>query len=490
MQEAETRAFAAGVPAADLMEQAGAGSARAIAQFHPRPGTAVLYLGKGNNAGDALVAGRHLCARGWLLLGRLSSPIDQLKPLPHQHLLALGDSLKIRAEPITAADAPDGPLILLDGLLGIGASGPLQPALAALAAEMNALRRQAHASVIAMDIPSGLDGDTGHAHPGCVEADLTITIAQVKTGLVADSAINQVGRLARVRLPDLDACEGDTGAELITPMLLRPLLPRRAFDTHKGQAGRVLVLAGSPGLLGAAELACRGALRAGAGLVTLLAKPDTYPLLAARLPAEVMVKPVTSYLEALALPHDTLVMGPGLGRAADAEIREVLAAATAPAVVDADALNALAPLADDFAAPGPRLLTPHPGEWSRLAPDLAASNLQRRAQAAAFCARHPQVTLLLKGARTLIAHHDEPARFNSSGHPGMATGGMGDVLSGVLGALLGQGVSASVSAAVGAWLCGRAAERAALESHANAVLPSDVLRHLGAAWRDLTEGIF
>lgn len=492
MQDAEARAFAAGVSAEALMEQAGAGIAQVITQFHPRPGTAVLYLGKGNNAGDALVAGRHLHTLGWRLLGRLSSPVDHLKPLPHRHLLALGDHLELRTSPLTVADAPTGPLILLDGLLGLGASGPLQPPLAALAAEMNALRRQAHASVIAMDLPSGLDGDSGQPHPDTVVADLTLTIAQVKAGLVADSAVNHVGRLACVRLPGLDAFAtlGDASADLLTPALLRPLLPRRAFDTHKGQAGRVLIVAGSPGLLGAAELACEGALRAGAGLVTLLALPETYPLLAARLPAEVMVKPVTTFLAALDLPHDALVIGPGLGREQDEVVRSLLSTAPAPAVVDADALNALAPLSASFTFPGPRLLTPHPGEWARLAPDLAASEGDRRAQAVAFAARHPQVTLLLKGARTLIAHAHEPTRINSSGHPGMATGGMGDVLSGVLGGLLGQGLSAPVAAATGAWLCGRAAEVAALPSHPQAILPRDVITHLGGAWRDLIENAY
>ena len=490
MQDAEARAFASGVSAADLMEQAGAGIARAIAQFHPRPGTAVLYLGKGNNAGDALVAARHLRALGWHLLARLAAPVEAFKPLPLQHFQSLRPELTCRDTPLTATDAPSGPLLLLDGLLGIGAIGPLQPALAALAREMNALRQQAKASVIALDLPSGLDADTGQPQPEAVVADLTLTIAQVKAGLLADTAINHVGRLACIRLPALDACAGDPSAALITPALLRPRLPRRPFDTHKGQAGRVLIVAGSPGLLGAAELACRGALRAGAGLVTLLAKPETYPWLATRLPAEVMVKPATTCLEALDWPHDALVIGPGLGRAQDDEIRSLLASDPAPAVVDADALNALSPLPADFPTPGPRLFTPHPGEWARLVPDLATTGNDRRTQAAAFAARHPQVTLLLKGARSVVATHQEPVWFNSTGHPGMATGGMGDVLSGVLGALLGQGLPACLSAATGAWLCGRAAERAALSSHEQAVLPSEVIEHLGLAWRDLTEDAF
>lgn len=506
MQEIEARAFAAGVSADSLMEQAGDGIARAIRQFHPRPGLAVLYLGKGNNAGDALVAARHLHAHGWRLLARPSAPVSALKPLPLRHLQTLGDQLPLRQEPLTAGDLPPGPLILIDGLLGIGASGPLQAPLAGLAAEMNRLRRQAHASTIALDLPSGLDADSGQPGPDTVQADLTLTIGHVKTGLVADSAINHTGRLALIPLPGLQSAarsaarsaafqavngpRASSPPELLTPALLRPLLPRRDFDTHKGQTGRLLIAAGSPGFLGAAELACRGALQTGAGLVTLLVKPDTLPLLAARVPAEIMVKAVPDYNEALHLPHDALVIGPGLGRSADEEIRRLLAAAPAPAVVDADALNALAPLPPDLAAPGPRLLTPHPGEWRRLAPDLADPTRDRRQQAEAFAAAHPDFTLLLKGARTVIAHRSRPTRFNSTGHPGMATGGMGDVLSGVLGALLGQGIPAPDSAALGAWLCGRAAERAALDGHPCGALPTAVANHLGNALLDLSEGCY
>ncbi len=490
MQDIEARVFAAGISADDLMEQAGAGIARAIRQFHPRPGTAVLYLGKGNNAGDALVAARHLHTHGWRLIGRPSASAAALKPLPLRHLDALGALLPLQQQPLTPADLPAGPVILIDGLLGIGASGPLQPALASLAAEMNHLRRQAHATTIALDLPSGLDTDTGLPGPDAVQADLTLTIGHVKTGLLADPAVDHTGRLALIPLPDLNAQsqpEVPDTAELLTPALLRPFLPRRDFDTHKGQAGRLLIAAGSPGFLGAAELACLGALRAGAGLVTLLVKPETLPLLAARVPPEIMVKAVTDYAEALSWPHDALVIGPGLGRSADEEIRRLMAAAPAPAVVDADALNALAPLPSTLAAPGPRLFTPHPGEWRRLAPDLAASNFDRRRQAEAFARAHPGCTLLLKGARTVIAHHDRPTRFNSTGHPGMATGGMGDVLSGVLGALLAQGIPAPESAAIGAWLCGRAAERAALDSHPNSTLPTSVAEHLGRALLDLIE---
>lgn len=489
MQEIEHQAFTTGVSPADLMDQAGAGIAQAIKQFHPRPGTAILYLGKGNNAGDALVAARHLLAKGWRIWARLAFPLGSFKNLPSDHFASLKKQITTQPHPLHPSDLPSGPVILLDGLLGIGATGPLSPSLAALTAEMNALRASAHVQTIAMDLPSGLDADSGIPHPHCLQADLTLTVAQVKAGLVADTATNHVGRLALIPLPDLIATSGDPAA-LITPTFLRPLLPRRSFDTHKTQAGRLLIIAGSTGLLGAAELACLGALHSGAGMVTLLVKPNLYQLLASRLPPEVMVKSVTSYTTALELPHDALVIGPGLGRAHDPEILDLLSKNPAPTVIDADALNALAPILPSFSQPGPRLLTPHPGEWQRLAPDLATPSLTRRQQVEAFTARHPQLTLLLKGARTLIAHHGHPTCYNSTGHPGMATGGMGDVLSGVLGSLLAQKIPTHQAAPLGAWLCGRAAEHAALHQHPNATLPTSVATHLGHALRDLTELAF
>lgn len=486
MQAIESQAFAKGVEAGDLMEQAGLGIATAIRQFFPQPGTAILYLGKGNNAGDALVAGRHLADQGWTLWARLSSLPTHFKPLPLQHWKALADRVQGIEQPLTAEALPSGRVILLDGLLGIGANGPMQPGLSDLAQEMNQLRQVAHAHTIAMDIPSGLDGDSGQPEPDAVRADLTCTIAQVKAGLVADAAINHVGRLCLIPLPALQASDGDSGATLATPHALRHLLPRRAFDTHKGQAGRVSIVAGSPGFYGAAQLACLGALHAGAGMVTLWVKPAAYQIMASRLPPEVMVRRTTDYLEVLDHPHDALVIGPGLGRKEDAPIIHLINQATAPAIIDADALNALASLPEWPRQSGPRLLTPHPGEWARLAPDLSASALSRRQQTEAFAARHPGTTVLLKGARTVIAHVGQTTWFNSTGHPGMATGGMGDVLSGVLGALVASGMTTHHAAVVGAWVCGRAAERAASTPHENAVLPSTVAAHLGQALRDLT----
>lgn len=486
MQEMEKRAFSSGVSAEDLMDAAGRGIAQVVRQFFPRPGTLVIYLGTGNNAGDALVAARELQRNGWDIQARLSAEVNQFKLLPRKHWQGLKGIQRLSTPP----DQVRQPLVLLDGLLGIGSQGPLRPPLQALAAEMNAMRLSHAAFTIAMDIPSGLDGDAGVPEKDCVIADVTATVAVAKQGLVADLAVNHVGRLSLVPLPALTAFahpESDL-TELITPSLLKTWLPRRNFDFHKGQAGRTGIIAGSEGFYGAAELACRGALRAGAGLVTLLVRDEAYATLASRVPAEVMVKKVRDYREVLEMKFNALGIGPGLGFDHEEECQAVLHKATVPTVVDADALTMLARRPDLLqTAAAPRLLTPHPGEMARLMPDGAL--LSRCDQAETWAANHPRDTLLLKGARTVIATHGQNTLFNTTGHPGMATGGMGDVLTGVITALLGQSIPLHRTAALGAWLCGRAAELHAVAHAAESTLPSDVLRHLGEAWKGLPDSL-
>lgn len=476
MQQAEEAAFARGVSAAALMEEAGKGIAEVVRQFFPRAGTLVLYLGKGNNAGDALVAARELRADGWRVYGRLVTTPEQMKPLPRQHF---GDWVT-RIDDARQHDFPRGPLVLLDGLLGIGFSGEMKADLLALAHEMRDLREKRHTMVVAMDMPSGLGGR--HA----VEADITACVAQFKDLLVEDGADRHVGRLALVPLRALTDVAGDASAAVMTPGFIRAWLPRRWNDMHKGDAGRVCILAGSRGFLGAAELACRGALRAGAGLTTLLVKEDIYNLLAARVPPEIMVRAVEDYRDVLDMDADALVVGPGLGFDAEDEILDVLRRASAPTIVDADALTMLGRNADvlDEMNGAPRLLTPHPGELQRLLDGYPGwHGMDRRTVAEMLVKNAPQRTLLLKGARTVIATAGETTLFNSTGHAGMASGGMGDVLSGVCAALAGQKVPLHRAAGLGAWLCGRAAELAGREGLA----ASDVAAQLGAALRDLKE---
>ncbi len=494
MQQCEEAAFSRGVGAAALMEQAGCGIAAVVRQFAPRAGSLVLFLGKGNNAGDALVAARELIKDGWRLHARLCCDPETMKELPRRHFASIHSHIRI-IDDAAAFDFGQGPIVSLDGLLGIGAKGPLRPELQTLAREMNALRTQKHAFTIAMDIPSGLDGDHGDACEDAVIADVTAVVAHIKSGLLEDGADHHVGRIAVVPLPELAECEGDPTALALTSDVLRSWLPRRANDMYKGEAGRVGIIAGSRGFLGAAELACNGALRAGAGLVTLLVKEDVYPLSATRVPAEAMVSPIDDYRNVLEMKFDALAIGPGLGFDHEKEVLEVLKHSKLPVVVDADALTMLAenPQVLDKAGKLPRLLTPHPGELDRLLRNYPGwHGMGRRQVVEALSEPAFGRTLLLKGPRTVIATRGQPTLFNTTGHPGMASGGMGDVLSGVCATFAAQGLPLHKAAALAAWLCGRAAEIAVIRSQSaiESLCAGDVAAHLGGALLDLKAGYF
>jgi len=341
---------------------------------------------------------------------------------------------------------------------------------------------------IAIDLPSGLDATTGEVYDPSVQADLTITIGAVKAGLLSDQATAVVGRLAVVKLPELSTDEGDT-ANVATSDQLRPLLPIRNFDSFKGDFGRIGILAGARGTLGAAQLASSAAVHAGGGLVTLYTLPENYDLLAGLCIPEVMVYPVNSYGEVLEHRLDVLGLGPGLGRDNDPEILRIVRESPLPCVIDADALNALSTDITLLAeCAGPRLLTPHSGEMARLFPQAART---RRNWATEFVEHFP-VTLLLKGARTIVAQRGEPPCFNITGNPGMGTGGMGDVLTGVCAALMGSGQSPRNAGALGAWICGRAAELAVFQADMSqeSLSATSVIKFLGAACGSLRRNDF
>ena len=490
MKELEQRAFSEGLSADALMEDAGLQIARAVRQFFPGSGVCVAVFGKGNNGGDALVAARHLAAWGWDVRLLAAFPDAEWGPLPKAKFAA---AVRCRRAEIAELGSIVGEsLVILDGLLGIGASGALREPLCAITRAINRKRAFGNAVVFALDIPTGLNGDTGAADPACVVADHTLTIGFAKQGLVADSATNFVGRLSVLPLRDLstrlDASRAD--AIVATPEILRKLLPRRAADTHKGDCGRVGIIAGSRGYLGAAVLCAAACVRAGAGLVTLFAPPTIAEALAIKVPPEVMVRVLPTTDELLAMMFDVFAIGPGIGAHPVADVAALVRKIPQPVVLDADGLNAIARdltvLAD---AAGERVLTPHPGEMERLAPGSGARS--RREVVGSFIEKYP-VTLLLKGARTLVGKSGEPARFNTTGTPGMAVGGMGDILTGVIAALIGQRVRPFDAARLGAWLCGRAGEIAI--SHGGeseeSLTPSRMLDFLGAAFRDLRAGCF
>lgn len=436
----------------------------------------VVYAGTGNNAGDAIGLAADL---GCPVLVRCADAAHRLSP----------DSLEQwdaeRCVFIDSAPAPAEGTLILDGLLGSGAEGELRPAYAALVREMNALRAACpHSLLLAVDIPTGLNADTGEHGGVYAEADATFAIGGVKTGLLADGAEHAVGRLVTIPLPEVGNLPpaptptGHAEARVCDAAELRPALPRRPYAMYKNQAGRVAIIAGSAGMTGAARLCSEAALKMGAGLVTLYCLQDAYAVLGAACAPEVMVRPVGSYAEITAPAADTLLIGPGLGRQSAenaAAIRRLVQSFAGSIVLDADGLNLAA--AEGWNFDSRFILTPHPGEMRRLAPYAATET--RAETARRFLAQH-DCTLLYKGARTLIADRNA-LWYNGSGGPYMANGGQGDALAGVIAALAAQGIPHLRAAALGAYLCGCAAEKAWAEGgYAPAVRASQTIQYLGA----------
>ena len=484
MLAAEASARAAGWTEERLLDLAGDRLGHALGRFFPTPGTVTGYLGKGHNAGDTLVALRVLRDQfGWDVSVRNAFPIEDCTPLMRRKWQQLGLDAPLDQPPAWRDLA--APLVLLDGLLGSGSSGALRVPLLSLAAEMAWLRQHAGARVAAVDLPSGIDADTGVSSPGSVTADITFMIGNAKRGLLAGHAANTTGALALVCVEVLTA-SGTSDMELIAPQTLAFAKSPRPFDTHKGLAGRVAVLAGSDRYPGAAVLAATGALRGGAGLITLHVPTQAAAVIAAKCPPEIIVRSYVSPRDLRDVECDTWVVGCGIGPvdAATAEsLLDFIAHSPTPAVIDADALNLIARAGKTGILADRHVITPHPGEFQRLAPDLAG--LTRESAARAFAERIP-ATLLLKGCRTLVTRSGHPLWCNATGNPGMASGGQGDLLAGVIGARLAIGEAPLEAAALAAWLCGHSAEIALNQPHLSeeSLTASDVARHLGGAFLD------
>lgn len=482
MQDIERAAFRDGIDAEVLMDQAGEGIANAILAEESRPGICVAYLGKGNNAGDALVVGSLLAEAGWEIWLRPLVSESDLQALPKkkwQHL----DAYRVPG-PLT--DLPRSkPRVILDGLLGLGSRAELNPPLKSLTREINALRLRSNASVYAVDFPTGL-GEEG-IDPDAVVADFTLTIGFAKTPLFGDDVTNFVGRIQVIDLPELTSRGPKESSRTILSGAanLRDFVPRRLFDSHKGDFGRVGIVAGSRGLVGASVLCSEAAARAGAGLISLYVPEEIYGLVVSKVTPEIMVKPTRDIRSVLDERLDALGVGPGLGSIGHQEILEVITRFAGPMVVDADALNALSTAVGTLhQCAGPRLLTPHPGEMARLWPTSGKSRVEIVRE---FTAEFP-AALLLKGSRTLLGQSGKSTAYNSTGTPGLATGGSGDVLTGVCAALLARKIPAYDAGRLGAWLCGRAAELAVNRSSEESMLPSDLFSYLGSAFRELRNG--
>jgi NAD(P)H-hydrate epimerase len=471
-----------GLPGLVLMENAGRGVSDIIAR--ERPATSGLDVrvvcGAGQNGGDGFVVARHLLRRG--------AKVRVLLALPPEKLT--GDAA-VFAKVLRALD-PDciqdlsseseakvwqahlaGASVVVDALFGTGLRSPITGVPAAAIAGMNAT----DALRVSVDIPSGLDADTGKVHGSAVDAHVTATIAHRKLGLVLD-ADAQVGR---VEVVDLGV---STDSVLDAAKAVGPLcywlerediaLPARGPTHHKGTAGHVLVIAGSTGKTGAALLVARAALRSGAGMVTIASTGPAQAALDAKVVSE-MTSRYTMGEDAGANSFATLVaqaarmkaavVGPGIptGQGMTDLVRRLVAELALPLVVDADALNLLGPEIATVAAKAvaPRILTPHPGEMARLCASTTAEVANDRLGFARRLAAESSAVVVLKGARTIIAVPDGTAYVNPTANASLGTAGSGDVLAGTIGAFLGQGLDARNAACVGVFVHGAAADEAA-----------------------------
>ncbi len=408
----------------------------------------VVYAGTGNNAGDAL---------GWaatLQLPTILRRVGSLSQESEDEFRRLNAALDELPEELPE-HFDDDRILIIDGLLGSGFTGELRSVYQGLVEEISSLRaRYPRSRVVSIDIPSGLDSTTGRPCPIAVRADISLCIGCVKEGLLVDAATAYTGRIMAIPLPEVSF--PDDAASLIDEEMVHQMMPRRSFDTYKNQQGHVGIIAGSPGYIGAAELAATAAQAAGAGLVTLYCPESIYPTLALRVPAEIMVKPLLSYEQVKETQHDTLLIGPGMGVLsgdAAASLYRLIETLERPVILDADALTTAAN--EGWMLPAHVLVTPHPGEMRRL---VGAMTESRAAWVAYFHATH-EACILLKGARSIIASREQ-FFYNSTGGSYMANAGQGDALAGCIAALCAQGSPLIHAAATGAYLCGMAAERA------------------------------
>ena len=481
-----------GLPSMVLMENAGLRVLEAVEDCAARDSRIVIVCGRGNNGGDGFVVARHLHNRG-----------------ADVRVLLLAEAAGIRGDaeanfaiarragvPIIEAPSPrvlnraaEEADILVDGILGTGAKGAVQgPALMAIRAT-----RRCPGRIIAIDIPSGISGNDGSVLGEAVRASVTVTFALPKIGLYTYPGRAYCGdiRVADIGIPRALLEDERLQTNLTTAADAQAMLPPRDPAAHKGDCGRVVILGGSPGLTGAPTLAAQGALRAGAGLVTVGCAAGLNPILEAKL-TEAMTRPLpetesatlgeASIGEALLLAEsaDAVVLGPGLGREPEAQqfAREIVRRCAKPLVIDADALFALDPKLDRPRT-FPTILTPHPGEMARLRESPIDEVQRDRLGCARLAAKATGAVVVLKGAGTVIAAPDGEAWLNPTGSVALATGGTGDVLSGILGAFLAGGAEPLAAAVAGVYYHGAAGDLAAERLSERGVVAGDVAEAVG-----------
>ena len=492
-----------GIPGATLMENAGRGAADAIVKAFPglsrsrRPVT--IVCGKGGNGGDGFVVARHLARRRIRVVVLLTTPPHDIVGDAATKLQRLRRSRlqpMLVEDPAKIAGALANSAVIVDALLGTGFHGAAEGLVAEMIQAINASGRP----VVALDIPSGLPAD-GDAPTGpVIRAALTVTFAGLKRALVMGPAADLAGTVvtAPIGVPADELRRGVTTFVLEREDVARHFLPRPR-DAHKGTYGRLLIVAGSVGKTGAAALAARAAMRSGAGLVTV-ATPESQQPIVAGLVLEPMTEPLPetarrtiarAALEPimnLARERDALALGPGLGLEPETvEVaRTLVRDVPRPMAIDADALTALAGHVEILrAAAAARCLTPHPGEMARLVGATTKDVQDDRIAVTRDLAMRAQVHVVLKGATSVIAAPDGLVMLNPTGNPGMASGGTGDVLTGILGAFLARGLPPDVALPCAVYLHGAAGDAAAARLGQEALVAGDVIDALPEAFASL-----
>jgi NAD(P)H-hydrate epimerase len=498
MRELDRRTIEeAKVPGATLMERAGSGVVaameRAYGSFAGK--TITILCGKGNNGGDGFVVGRLLKKRRAkvrvLLLAKPGELAGDAKTMHRRFVAAAG------AKAVTSAPPPDALRaalaqsdLIVDALLGTGLSTPVADSYRT-AIEM---ANRSGLPVVAVDLPSGIHADTGAVMGTAVRAELTVTFGLPKPGLYTGAGLDHAGtvEIADIGIPHEFVEAIDSRVALISQETVRRAIPDRRTASHKGTYGHAAIIAGSVGKTGAAAMAAKAALRAGAGLVTVATPAGVNDVMEAKL-LEAMTVPMpdtkartlarAGLEELLSFVHarTAVAIGPGLTTHPETVelIQTLVPRLDKPAVLDADALNALAGRTALLAeCKTPPILTPHPGEMARLSGETTqAVNADRIGAAVRFAQAH-RTMLVLKGARTVVAHPDGRAAVCPTGNPGMATAGAGDVLTGMLVGLLAQGLTPWDAACAGVYLHGLAGDLAAARIGEAGLIAGDVIEQI------------
>ena len=504
MRRVDRRAISElGIPGPTLMENAGRGAAEEILNMLPRRGARVVIVcGKGGNGGDGFVAARHLKRAGHRVQVFLVAAPEELRgdaAIKYREMERRAIRARLVRDDAALPRALAGAGLVVDALLGTGARGAPAAPVARAIEQINAAGRP----VVALDIPSGLSADGETAEGPVIRAALTTTFAGYKRGLLTGRGPECAGR---VEVVDIGVPAAEVGRGIETFVLeaadVARHFPARPRESHKGSYGHLLLAAGSVGKTGAAALAARAAMRAGAGLVTVATAASAQPAVAALL-LEAMSEPLAETqagslalkarerLDELLESRDALALGPGLGLHEDTQAlaRALVLEASRPCVVDADALTALAGHLDRLrGAPAPRCLTPHPGEMARMLGASIADVQRDRVKTVRQFATVHGLHVLLKGATSVIGLPDGRVLLNPTGNPGMASGGTGDVLTGMVGAFLARGLAAGDALAAAVYLHGLAGDLAAARQGQESLVAGDVIEALPAAFAALRAG--